>query len=158
MTEKRRREPLPSETLAGQFLDQLTGMIGEEKEKTSGDFDEEGVEKSASPEVLRRLVEDVRKAMFRYVESRIEFVAANRQYRSTKDKGSLEMADRARRSAHKALVDSIMVATRNVVKASRKKIPSEFESLIGSSEDPAVREAVAQATIDYTLACLEHET
>jgi len=142
--ERRRREPLPSETVAGAFLEYATKVIN----------DAEGDPKL---ERLRPLVEDVRQKMFAYIESRKEFADAARTFRVAPDKEAMMAADQHRRRAHIALTDAFRILARNVAERSEEPTPRAFVGLIGDSEDAAVRDRVAAAAIDYTLSCLEHE-
>lgn len=136
-----RREPLPEDTQAGCLMEFLQKKA-EEYEYTKAE----------------RLLRACRNAIFHYIDSRARFVDAVDAFNKFPDqKDARTEADRARRSAHIALVDAIRIAVRNVIQHAGIELPADFRSFVGEGEDPGVRERVAKLANDYAFACLDHE-
>lgn len=136
------------ETKMHLFLEHLTERL------ESAEIDPEKQER------IEGLVRDIQTKSFNYIDSRIAFARAAEalRYSGTSAQSVVMEADQRRRAAHNALLDSIQIATRNVISMSRDEgpLPPEFHELVDKAEG-GYREKVANAAIDYVWQQLDRE-
>ncbi len=111
-------------------------------------------------EAIERLVDEIPKKIFDYIKTRVDFRRAAEHLRAhgAIAKAGLKEADTRRRFAHEALLDSIAIATRNVVQHTRDAgtIPEEMRTLVDTMQGD-YRNIVANAAIDYAWEFLDKE-
>lgn len=105
-------------------------------------------------EIFKKMVDEITRSSLAYIDSRIGLIKASK----SQDKLAIQEADRARRFAHIRLVDSIRIACRNFASnVEGWMVDKDIAELVGDSDDPRLRDAVAAAAIDFVWELLDKE-
>ena len=144
-----------TDTAIYRLSDWLNKRLEAMKAKTDdeSDDDDNADSRKKNLDTLEKLIKNIRTNVFEYLEARVNLRQAASEPDYRRDKAAIEAADRARRNAHIAFVDSIRIAIRNLSDA-ENRLPHEFHPLVGSSDNEALRDRVADAAIDYFWALL----
>lgn len=104
--------------------------------------------------VFEKMVDEITRSSLSYIDARIKLINASK----SKDKLAIGEADRARRFSHIRLVDSIRIACRNFASILENwTIEKDIAQLVGDSENSIIRDAVAEAAIDFVWELLDKE-